>query len=366
MAQKRTILHDWHIENNARMIEFAGWDMPVCYSSITEEHAAVRTRAGLFDLSHMGRLRISGNDAVGFLQYITTNDVESLPVGGVQYSLLCNKQGGVIDDITLYRADDYFMMVVNASNSDIVLSWLNQHRVQFGEVRVEDISMSLGMTALQGPRAESILQKVVDEDISSIKYYHFIFSHIENVRVVLSRTGYTGEDGFELYLSSVSIPNLWNRLLETGSDEEVVPVGLGARDTLRLEACFPLYGNELNNFTTPLEAGLGKFVKLEKDDFLGKKALLHSTTTEFARRLVAIEMLGKAVPRKDCPVAIEETPLGKITSGAFSPTLQKGIAMGYLPHYKSMPGTNVDVIIRDAPHPAEIVKKPFYNRRNNK
>lgn len=345
------------------MVEFAGWEMPLTYSTIMEEHQVVRNFAGIFDLNHMGRMRVSGRDSTRFLHYVSTNDVESLEVGQVQYNLLCNKQGGVIDDITVYRTEDYYLLVVNACNTEIVLSWLNQQRPQFGDVTIEDISISLGMIAIQGPQAEAILQPFVSDNLAKIKYYHFSSMGIEGVRAIVSRTGYTGEDGFEIYLSAISIPGIWRRLLQAAKDKGLMPVGLGARDTLRLEACYPLYGNELNNFTTPLEAGLGKFVKLEKSDFIGKKALLHSTTSEFARRLVAFEMLDNSVPRKDCPVVMNETQIGKVTSGTFSPTLRKGIGMAYVPQYKSIPGTEISIVINNKNHPGVIVNKPFYKRR---
>ena len=223
--------------------------------------------------------------------------------------------------------------------------------------------MALGMFALQGPKSEEILQQVVSDDLSSLSYYHFLFTQIQGIRALVSRTGYTGEDGFEVYLSSISIPGVWEKILDVGKNYGVVPIGLGARDTLRLEACFPLYGNDLNNFTTPLEAGLGKFVHLEKEDFIGKKALLHSTASEFTRRLVAFEMKDNSIPRKDCPILIDETRLGKVSSGTFSPTLRKGIGMGYVPQYKSRPETPISVDIRNTIHPGIIVKKPFHKRR---
>lgn len=360
MALKRTILYDWQVVQGARIVEFAGWQLPLYYSSIMEEHQAVRTAAGLFELNYMGRFRISGRDSTSFLNYIITNDVEALSIGQVQYSLICNTRGGIIDDITVYRTEDFYLLVVNAINTDIVLSWLNQHRSQFGNVNVEDISLALGMIALQGPKAEAVLQPFVADDLSAINYYHFIFTKTNGVRALISRTGYTGEDGFEIYLSTISIPGLWTKLLSAGKDKGLLPVGLGARDTLRLEACFPLYGNELNIFTTPVEAGLGKFVKLEKPDFVGRKSLLHSTTSEFARRLVAFEMEDRSVPRKDCTVIIDETPLGKVTSGTFSPTLRKGIGLAYVAQYKSAPETKISIIIHRNNHPGVIVKKPFY------
>ncbi len=364
MALKRTILHDWHVSNNARIVEFAGFEMPLSYTTIIKEHEAVRNSAGLFDLCHMGRLKITGLDSLDFLQYIVTNDVTNLEVEQVQYALICNTQGGVIDDVTLYRSDDFYLMVVNGINTDIVFSWLNQHRTTFTDVHVENISMTFGMIAIQGPNAEEILQQFVSEDLSAIAYYHFKVMDVAGVSALVSRTGYTGEDGFEIYLSAISIPNIWQALLEKGKSRGLVPVGLGARDTLRLEACFPLYGNELNNFTTPLEAGLGKFVHLEKEDFIGKGVLVHSTEREFTRRLVAFQMEDKSIPRKSCPLLIEKTRLGKVTSGTFSPTLQKGIGMGYVPHYQSEPNTPIEVEIHNSAHPGIIVKKPFYKRRN--
>ncbi len=359
---KRTALYNWHKSHGARMVEFAGWEMPLQYTSIRAEHQRVRERAGLFDLSHMGRIRIRGRDRFKFVQYIFTNDLKDISEGGVHYGFLCNRHGGVIDDVTVYLAPDYIMLVVNACNSAIVLNWLRQCVANY-DVEIEDSSVSILMLAIQGPRSLEILNSVANGDFSALKTYQFTVRYLYRAKAVVSRTGYTGEDGFEIYCGSIYLQPLWERLLDEGEDRGLRPVGLGARDTLRTEACYPLYGNELDTQTTPLEAGLGKFVKFSKPDFIGKTALLHSKDAEFSKRLICFEMLDNAIPRKGYTVSFEGVPIGTVTSGTFSPTFKKGIGMAYVDKVKAKVGTDISIKVHDKFHPAIIRPRPIYKRR---
>lgn len=362
MALKKTILYDWHVEHNAFMKEYSGWEMPFSYGTVEQEYAGVRNFAGIIDLCHTGRLRISGAGSVDFLQYVTTNDVEELEVGEFQDTLICNKQGGIIDFVSLFRAEDYFLMNVHPINTDIVLSWLNQWRAEFENVTVEEISMALGMICIEGKFSREILASLIGDELNSLKPNNYLITQIEGVRTLIALRNTIGDDEYQLYLSMRSIPGVWTTLLKRGEESGLIAIGLGAQELLYLEACYPTYGRELNNFTTPLEAGLGEIVRLEKKDFIGKKALLHSTTSEFTRRLVAFIMEDDAIPQRNAVVTIEDTPVGKVTSGGFSPTLRKGIGMAYVPQYKSMPDTRIGIVIDDVSHPAVIVKKPFYKR----
>jgi aminomethyltransferase len=357
---RKTPLYNWHVEHRAKMIEFAGWTMPLYYTAIREEHIRVRNYAGLFDLCHMGRIRIRGKDRVKFLHRMTTNDVNALPEGRVQYSFLCNRQGGVIDDITVFKAIDYMLLVVNAINKDVVIAWLNQHKDGF-EIEIEDATLPLCMLALQGPNSCKVLQEITKEKrIAELKHFSFMVTLIESAKALVSRTGYTGEDGFEILVGTLYVKSVWEKILQIGKTYEVAPIGIGARDTLRIEACMPLYGNELTAFTSPLEAGLNKFVNFTKEEFIGKTPLLHSTNTEFTKRLVAFEMLDKAIPRKGCRILSDDIPIGNVTSGTCSPTFQKGIGMGYVDEYRAKVGNPIQIVIRERLHPAKIIARPIY------
>jgi len=360
---KRTVLYNWHKSHGARMVEFAGWEMPLQYTTISEEHLGVREKAGLFDLSHMGRIRIRGKDRIPFMQYLFTNDLITMSEGDIMYGFLCNSNGGIIDDITVYLIEDYLMLVVNACNTETVLNWLRSNANNF-EVEIEDVSISLLMLAIQGPRAQDIMYGLSRIDLSNIQYHQFMIYHLIRSKAVISRTGYTGENGFEIYIGGLFFQSLWEQLLDVGEKMGLVPVGLGARDTLRIEACLPLYGHELTEETTPLEAGLGKFVKFAKNDFIGKKALYYSTNPEFARRLICFEMMDKAIPRNGHPVMFGDMTIGTVTSGTFSPTFQKGIGMAYVDQIKSQPDTRISILINENPHPAIIRKRPLYKRRS--
>jgi aminomethyltransferase len=361
---KRTLLNTWHRDHNARMVEFADWEMPLVYTSISEEHNIVRQKAGLFDLSHMGRVRVRGSDRIRFLQHLFTNDLAELNDGEIHYGFFCNPQGGVIDDITIYKGEDYLMIVVNACNLPKVMNWLKTNSSGF-DVEIEDTSVSVLMLAIQGPLAVEILNDVAGTDFRALKRYNFTVRQIYRAKAVVSRTGYTGEDGFEIYCGSMYLPSLWDRFLDIGFDRGLRAIGLGARDTLRTEACMPLYGNELDEQTTPIEAGLEKFVKFTKPDFIGKKALMYSSQSEFSKRLICFEMLDKAIPRHGQNVTFEGEPIGMVTTGTFSPTLKKGIGMAYVDHMKSTTDTPIEIEIHDKLFKAVIRPRPLYKRRKS-
>ncbi|MBM3334973.1 glycine cleavage system aminomethyltransferase GcvT, partial [Candidatus Sumerlaeota bacterium] len=336
---KETPLAHWHRQHGARVIDFHGWLMPLQYTSITEEHLAVRKAVGLFDLCHMARIRLSGPAHAEFASYVTTGDVVRMGAGKVDYAFLCNEQGGIVDDITIYRQHDSILLVVNSANRLKVLDWLGSHRDRW-DVEISDVSDALAMIAIQGPRAERVLQKDTDFPLASISYYHFATAAISGQQAIVSRTGYTGEDGFEVYLDATHISNVWERLLEQGKEDGLVPVGLGARDTLRLEAALPLYGNEINETTTPFEAGLGKFVALDKADFVGREALV-ARSKNVSRRLCCLVMDERAVPRSGYSVFAGQTDVGRVTSGTFSPSLERGIALAYVDVAHSAEGASL-------------------------
>lgn len=348
---KKTILHDEHLRLSARIIDFEGWDLPVMYSGINDEHNAVRKKAGVFDIGHMGIFYIYGKNALEFLQMVTTNDVSKLSTGQSQYSLICNEHGGVIDDIILYRHTDKYMMIANASNTEKVLYWLNKNNKE--DVTIEQKNDTLSMIALQGPKAEELLCRIIEADLSLLKKFHFVQSNIMGKKAIISRTGYTGEDGFEIISKRKDTPIIWKYLIQNGAQ----PCGLGARDTLRVEAGMPLYGHELGEDKNPLMMHLKFAVKMDKDHFIGKNAILSDNNID-AVTLVGIEMKNKAIPRH----GYEIKEGGTITSGTYSPFLKKPIAIAYIKKELSTEGTNVNIIIRGKEHPATVTKLPFYKR----
>lgn len=357
----QTPFHDWHATNNGRMVEFGGWHMPVQYSTIVEEHNVVRNAAGLFDISHMGRLRFSGDDACSILDYLLTNDVSKLQVGQVRYSLVCNENGGVLDDVLVYRLPDCYMLVVNASNRTKIVDWIGQHISKF-DVNFEDQTLSHAMIAVQGPKAVEILAALGADTAAEHRYYSALPMTVSGMDALVSRTGYTGEDGFELIVPSELGMELWNRLLEVGQPFGVQACGLGCRDTLRLEAAMPLYGHELNEETDPLTADLSFAVKLEAADFVGRDALKRVAESPTGKIRVGLELEGKRIAREGAGVLSDDQSVGEVTSGTFSPTLQKPIAMGYVDAAVSNIGTDVEVDIRGKRHIARIVDLPFYKR----
>ncbi|GHO69408.1 aminomethyltransferase [Ktedonobacter sp. SOSP1-52] len=361
---KRTPLYEQHRALGARLVEFGGWDMPVQYSGIIEEHRAVRTKAGLFDVSHMGEFKVEGSDALAFLQYLVPNDVSRLAVGQALYTQLCRPDGTTIDDLLIYHlAEEQYMLVVNAANIDKDYAWIESHAQKFANVTLSNQSDTTALIALQGPLAMSILQPLADVKLDEIKYYHFAPGQVAGIRCLISRTGYTGEDGFELYCPSVDAARLWQTLLEAGKPQGVLPAGLGARDTLRLEAAYCLYGHELDDETNPLEAGLGWTVKLKKSaEFIGQSALQQAKEQGLKKRLVGIELLERGVPRGGYAIYDGEQRIGVLTSGSHGPTVQKSIGLGFVDLEHTKVGTHVQIEIRGKRVAAQVVALPFYKR----
>ncbi|WP_029918239.1 glycine cleavage system aminomethyltransferase GcvT [Pelobacter seleniigenes] len=330
---KKTPLNELHHHLGARMVEFGGWEMPVQYSGVIAEHLAVRQAAGLFDVSHMGEIEVSGPQAFEFLQYATTNDLSKLVDGQVQYTALCYRDGGVVDDLTLYRKGaESFLLCVNAANTDKDFSWLQSLQADsgIGDVVLVDNSRDYAQLALQGPAAEKILQQLTDIKLSALKYYHFVQGQVAGLEMLVSRTGYTGEDGFELYCAADDGVQLWQALSAAGQSAGLVPVGLGARDTLRLEKGYALYGHEINAEILPLEARLGWITKLDKGDFCGRNALQKAKDVGLKRQLVALALTENGVPRDGYPVFCRDRQVGYVTSGTMSPSLKKGIALALI------------------------------------
>ncbi len=360
---KRTPLYDEHRALGARIVEFSGFEMPVQYTSIIEEHRAVRTHAGLFDVSHMGEFKVEGPDALAFLQHLVPNDVSRLAIHQALYTQLCLPNGGTVDDLIIYHlAENHYMLVVNAGNIDKDFAWVQEQTKNFN-VQVINQSDTTALLALQGPDAQSILQPLTKVDLAGIRYYHFEPGVVDGVDCIISRTGYTGEDGFELYCAPIDVVKLWRDLLAAGKDKGLLPAGLGARDTLRLEAGYCLYDHELNEQTNPLEAGLGWTVKLNKGDFIGHDALLKVKEEGLKRKLIGIEMIERGIPRGGYAIYDNDRQIGTLTSGAPSPTLNKNIGMGYVDAADAVIGKPVQIDIRGKRTAARIVALPFYKRK---
>lgn len=360
---KRTPLFPVYAEYGARIIDFGGWELPVQFTGIQKEHDAVRGQAGLFDVSHMGEVRIQGPDAFAFLQRVTTNDVSKLVEGQCQYSLLCYPNGGVVDDLLVYKfSADNYMLVINASNIEKDVAWLQQHLA--GQVELTNVSEETALLALQGPKALNILAKLTDAPIQTLKTFHFLPDvKVGDVTTLLSRTGYTGEDGFELYVDQKDAITLWRNLLEAGAEHGLIPTGLGARDTLRFEARLPLYGQELSSEISPLEAGLSFFVKLDKGDFIGRDALLEQKTNGVPRKLVGIEMQERGIPRPHYAVYAEGKQIGEVTTGTQSPTYKTNVGLALIDAAYSALGTDVYVEIRGSQVKATVVSTPFHKKK---
>jgi len=362
---KRTPLYEQHRALGAKLVEFGGWDMPVQYSSIVDEHRAVRTRAGLFDVSHMGEFKIEGSGAAAFLQYLVPNDVSRLAIHQALYTQLCLPNGGTIDDLLIYRlADMHYMLVVNAANIDKDFAWVERQAKHFQDVHVFNQSDATALLALQGPAAQAILQPLTDVDLSSIRYYHCAPGMVAGVNCIISRTGYTGEDGFELYCAPVDVTGLWTDLLNAGKEQGLLPAGLGARDTLRLEAAYCLYGHELDEQTNPLEANLGWTIKLQKGNFIGRDALLQVKEQGPKRKLVGVELIERGVPRGGYLIYENDQPqpIGALTSGGPGLTVNKNIGLGYVEAAHAVVGHTVQIDIRGRRTAAQIVALPFYKR----
>ena len=343
------------------MVEFAGWEMPVQYQGVIEEHRNVRSRAGLFDVSHMGEIEVRGGGATEFCQRMTANDVARMKPFQAQYNLLLNERGGIIDDVIFYRLEEnVFFICVNASNSDKDFIWLSEHSK--GAVEVENVSARYAQLALQGPRAEEILQPLTALPLGQLKSFYFAFGDVGAIRCLIARTGYTGEEGFELYCNSEDGAKLWTALLDAGAAAGLSPAGLGARDTLRLEKAYPLYGHELDDTTTPLEAGLDWVTKFSKADFMGRELLMRQKEQGVERKIAGLEMLQSGIARAGYGLYKNDVPIGRVTSGTKSPSLDKAIALGYVAIEHAPIGNTIDVEIRGRKVPAKIVSLPFYHR----
>lgn len=361
VALKRTALNAAHKAAGARMVEFAGWEMPVEYSGITQEHLAVRTAAGLFDVSHMGEIEVRGPQALALLQYVTSNDVSRLRDFQAQYSALMHPSGSAVDDCVVHRlTENHYFLCVNAANTEADFEWMAQHNSFGADLR--NVSDEYSQLALQGPGAAAILARVTNVDLTALRYYWFCRSECGGVKGLLARTGYTGEDGFEFYFPPAASERVWNSLLEAGKPEGLLPAGLGARNTLRLEAAFPLYGHELDPETTLLEANLGWICKCEKGEFLGREALLAQKQHGTRKKLVGFEMIGPGIARDGYPVFIAGKPAGRATSGSPAPFLKKNIGLAYVPPDGSEAGREIQIEIRGKWAPAQIVSLPFYKR----
>ncbi|WP_249292157.1 glycine cleavage system aminomethyltransferase GcvT [Metabacillus flavus] len=360
---KRTPLFELYKQYGGKTIDFGGWELPVQFSSIKEEHQAVRSKAGLFDVSHMGEVSVRGKGSLPFLQKMMTNDVSLLKAGGAQYTAMCYEDGGTVDDLLVYKkAEDDYMIVINASNIEKDLEWLTQHAE--GEFELTNLSDETALLAFQGPLAEAILQTLTEEDLSSIKFFKFKDEvSIAGAKALVSRTGYTGEDGFEIYCAAGDAEVLWSAILEAGKESGAVPCGLGARDTLRFESNLPLYGQELSKDITPIEAGIGFAVKPNKEEaFFGKKVLKNQKENGAPRKMAGLEMIDKGIPRHGYPVYKDGELIGEVTTGTQSPTLKKNIGLALLKSEHSGLETEVLVEIRGKQLKAKVVPTPFYKR----
>jgi len=361
---KKTPFYEIHLKNNAKIVEFAGFLMPIQFRGIMEEHRRVRSTVGLFDITHMGEFEVWGNDSLAFLQKVTTNDVSRLEINQVQYSCMCYDDGGIVDDLLIYRLPTHYMLVVNAANIDKDFKWLEDHL--FGGVKLKNVSDDTALLALQGPEAENVLSQITDVDLSNLRFYWATFAAVAGIDMIFSRTGYTGEDGFEFYTRPENAENLWYALMDAGRKFDIEPVGLGARDSLRLEMKYMLYGNDIDQTTNPLEAGLGWVVKLDKGDFIGKEPIVKMKKDGIKRKLVPFVLNERGFPRKGYEIHKSNKKIGHVTSATFSPSLDKGIGLGYVPSENSKKGEELDIIIRGKPQKAKIIKPPFYRNFSHK
>lgn len=359
---KKTPFYDKIEQNNGKIVEFAGFLMPVQFEGIIPEHQTVRTTVGIFDVSHMGEIEIRGKDRIAFVNYITTNDVEKLALNQVQYSTMLYPDAGIVDDLLVYNLKDRILLVVNATNTDKDFKWIVENK-KF-DVEIVNVSDNIGQLAIQGPQSEPVMQQLFDIDLSQIQFYWATETQLKDIPVVLSRTGYTGEDGFELYIDRTNAPQIWDMVFEAGKDVGIKPIGLGARDTLRFEMRYCLYGNDIDKTTNPLEAGLGWIVKFDKSDFIGKENLLNIKEAGLKRKLVGF-VADKGIPRPHMELYNDNKKIGFVTSGTFSPSLKKGIGLGYV----ALPYAKVNTRFKVAGKnfiEVEIIKGPFYKKGTRK
>jgi aminomethyltransferase len=364
MDLRKTALHARHRASNARMVPYAGWDMPVEYTGITAEHMAVRTRAGIFDVSHMGQIEVAGRNALAGVQRISGNDAGKLAVGQIQYSGLLTPEGTFVDDMLVMRmGPSHFMLVVNAANAAKDYLWVAEQIKPVGDVAAVDTSSRYALIAIQGPAAREVLQAIASIDLDDIKYYWFGFGEVANARATISRTGYSGEDGFEIFVPPNMAERVWQALLDAGRAADVIPCGLGARDTLRLEAAMRLYGNDIDESTTVLEAGLGWTVGWKKSGFIGEARLREQKEQGVSKTLVGFEMIERGIARHGYPVVAGDRRIGVVTSGTQTPFLKKAIGMAYVPPDVSSPGTELTIDVRGRAAAARVVPLPFYKRK---
>jgi len=364
----RTPLYEIHKSSGAKMVDFGGWEMPLQYTSIIEEHLNTREKAGLFDVSHMGEITVKGSSAKEILNKLITNDLNLLQPKKIAYSFITNEKGGVVDDLLVYMINDNeFLLVVNASNTDKDYKWLREKAGDMpGSAEIINCSKEYGQLAVQGPNAQTVLQKLTAFPLDQIGFFTFDYGRVCGREAIVSRTGYTGEDGFEIYCCRSHTEEIWNSILCADADEGIKPAGLGARDTLRFESGLPLYGHELSEDITPIEAGLKFAVKLNKEDFLGKSVLEKQVRDGLQRRLTGIELIDKGIPRDGYRVEKDGRDAGYITSGTYSPTFKKGLAMAMLSTDAAEPGNEVDVLIRDNKIKAKTTALPFYKKKTIK
>jgi aminomethyltransferase len=360
---KKTPFYDMHVNNQGSIVEFAGFLMPIQFEGIIPEHNTVRTGVGVFDVSHMGEVEIRGKDRVKFVNHITTNDAVQLALNQVQYSTMLYPDAGIVDDLLVYNLENRMFLVVNASNTDKDYKWITDNK-KF-DIEIKNLSDDIGQLAIQGPKSEALMQKIVTINLAELQFYWATETTIKDIPAILSRTGYTGEDGFEIYVENKYASALWDMVFKAGEEYGIKPIGLGARDTLRFEMRYCLYGNDIDKTTNPLEAGLGWVVKLAKDDFIGKDTLLKVKETGVTRKLVGFEAVGKGIPRPHQDIQCDGKKVGHVTSGTYSPSLKKGIGMGYvdIPHNKV--GTHLKVLGKTLVD-AEIIKGPFYKQGSRK
>jgi aminomethyltransferase len=362
---KLTPFHDRHVAAGGRMVDFAGYDLPVQFHGIIPEHVRVRTTVGVFDVSHMGRIEVRGKDALAFVNRMTTNDVTKLAVNQAQYSVLCYPDGGIVDDLVVYRLADHYLLVVNGANNEKDTAWLREHLS--GDVQMENITGPQAQLAVQGPKAEAVMEKVCSVPLSPIGFYWATTCDVAGVKALVSRTGYTGEDGFEAYFPAEKALAVWDAIFAAGAEFGIEPIGLGARDTLRMEMKMALYGNDIDKTTNPIEAGLSWVVALDKPDgFIASDVLKKVEAEKPARRLVCLEMQDRSIARPLYPILLEGQPAGSVTSGTLSPSLNKGIALGYVRRKWTKAGTQLEVDIRGRAAAAVIVKPPFYKHGSRK
>ncbi|MGB9720949.1 MAG: glycine cleavage system aminomethyltransferase GcvT [bacterium] len=360
---KKTPFYEMHLKNNGKIVEFANFLMPIQFEGIIPEHETVRSGVGVFDVSHMGEIEITGQERAQFVNYITTNDVSKLALNQVQYSAMLYPDAGIVDDLLVYNLKDRMFLVVNAANTDKDFAWIVENK-RFN-VEIKNRSDEIGQLAIQGPKSELLMQKIVDFSLAEMKYYWAVETKIKGINVLLSRTGYTGEDGFEIYMFAGDALKIWDLIFSAGKEFGVKPIGLGARDTLRFEMRYCLYGNDIDRTTNPLEAGLGWITKFDKGDFIGRESLIKIKESGLKRKLVGFETAGKGIPRSHQKILVDKQEIGFVTSGTFSPSIKKGIGMGYVGLQYSEPGTKLKVMGKE-PIDVEIIKGPFYKKGTHK